>query len=626
LKISVSLSYNIFEPLTYQADPGGSGLKIGMRVLVPLGNRIVSGWVLNLDSPYKGKLKNIVGTIDDPFCPDMEYLEFAQQSAVAYFASVGVVLDHALPASKRNLKNLCLEADGLVKKITDFRLEQLQKLAAKTALQFFFKKKSLAQANFTTPSAPAAARQDHLVLDSGRGRDYQEISRAVLASGKSILLLVPDNASARFWQTIWPELDIYNSETRPTARENIWTQYQQGKSGMVCGGLSAVFLPLANLGLLIIDRATSPLYQRTFRSPYKADHLARIRAHAGRIPLWQGAASHSCATFQQRETLQIIDRRHDRGVTFQVHVLKGKDKGIPAALIELVNQNFLQKKKTLILVNKIQPARNLFCAKCGKIVACPSCSGILQVDEAQQASCRRCNFRQEQLTACPRCQKNLILLHDISLDSLARAIERNVSEKSVLTLSAASLKKMEPIIPAVQNSAIVIATPAALNPFFKEIFAAVIYVKPESFFSMDEFNSAEMIYTTAAEIMETLVSGGELHVFSVFHFHYALQFLLDEDKFFERELKYRQWFMLPPFANVYQLEIRNNTLRSLAGTMRDLYKKYKSTLQIKKIYLVSRQPLRGTYRGVLELHAPAEKIIAAGLQQIKKSSLSLLAG
>jgi hypothetical protein len=60
--------------------------------------------------------------------------------------------------------------------------------------------------------------------------------------------------------------------------------------------------------------------------------------------------------------------------------------------------------------------------------------------------------------------------------------------------------------------------------------------------------------------------------------------------------------------------------------MRDIYIKYKSELQIKKIYLASRQPLRGVYRGVLELHAPADKIIGAGLQQIKKSSLSLLAG
>ncbi|MCX6555500.1 MAG: hypothetical protein NTZ12_10915, partial [Candidatus Aminicenantes bacterium] len=60
--------------------------------------------------------------------------------------------------------------------------------------------------------------------------------------------------------------------------------------------------------------------------------------------------------------------------------------------------------------------------------------------------------------------------------------------------------------------------------------------------------------------------------------------------------------------------------------MRGVCEKHKLALQVKKIYLVSRQPQRGSYLGVLELHAPAEKIIAAGLPGMKKSSLSLLAG
>ena len=160
MKISVSLSYNIFEPLTYQTSAAaGAGLKIGMRVLVPLGNRIVSGWVLNLDSPYKGRMKNIIGIIDDPFCPDEAFLEFARQSAIAYFASVGVVLDHALPASKKNLKKLCLELDGQVKKITDFSLGQLEKMAAADGAAIFFQGKERGAA--LTVTMPAAASAVH---------------------------------------------------------------------------------------------------------------------------------------------------------------------------------------------------------------------------------------------------------------------------------------------------------------------------------------------------------------------------------------------------------------------------------------------------------------------------------
>ena len=626
MKVSIALSSNVFEPLTYQIEPGARAVKVGARVLVPLGKRIASGWITRLDSPYPGKLKNVIGIIDDPFCPDEPFLEFARRSAVAYFTSAGVVLDHALPASKKNLKKLFFEQDGQTAKFTDVTAAQLEKMAARRPLRFFFKDRGARAVETGKPVAADPALQSRLLLAPDREQDYRELAAAVVASGRSVLLVVPDNASARYWQSVWPELDVYNSETRTALKEDIWALYLGGKSGVVCGGLSAVLLPFCNLGLLIIDRAASPLYQRSFRNPFHTAHLARIRAEAGNIPVVQGASSHSCATYRSHGQPLVSDRRQDRGGSSRIHALKSNERGIPDAIIQLIQQNFLQQRKTLVLLNRVQPARHLFCPRCGKIAACPNCGSILQVDEPQKAACRRCSFQQANLTACPRCQNDLTLLHDLSLDSLARAVERRLGEQAVLPLRAADLKDMERILAAVQGSAVVIATPAVLNPFFKKMFSSVIYVKPESFFGMDEFNSAEMIYTTAAEILDTLVDGGELHVFSVFHFHYALQFLMNEEQFFERELKYRQWFLLPPFSNVYQLEIRNGSLRSLAAAMRDLFRKHKDELQIRKIYLLSRQPLRGLYRGVVELHAPAEKIIASGLQQMKKSSLSLLAG
>jgi primosomal protein N' len=626
LKISVSLSLNIFEALTYRIAAEPPAVSIGSRVLVPLGQRIASGWVVGLDSGYRGRLKDAFGVIDDPFRPDARFMEFVLQGAAAYFSSAGGLLDHALPASKKNLKKLCLDLEGRPARLGDLPFAQLEKMAARQALRFYFAGKAAALTGPGAGPASAPLLPDRLFIDPERAGEYRSICREVIAAGRSVLLVVPDSASARYWQTVWPDLDVFNSETRAAAREAIWSQYQLGKSGLVCGGLAAVLLPMPNLGLLIIDRASSPLYQRTFRAPFKIDHLARIRARAGAVPLWQGAAAHTCSSYHQRDSLAVSDRRQPPGPSCHVHALAARDRGIPEAIVELIKQNFLQGRKTLVLVNKMEPAHNLFCAQCKKIAPCPGCGGVLFVDERRQAACRRCSFRQDDLSHCPRCHAALTLLHDISVTSLARAIARTVSETQVQTLNAADLRDVERAVAAVRSRGVVIATPAALNPFFKGIFSSVIYIKPESFFGMDEFNSAEMIYGTAAEIAETLLPGSELHVFSVFHFHYALQFLMDEEKFFARELKYRQWFMLPPFSDVYRLEIKNAELRKLAAVMRSLFSAHRDGLQIRKAYIVSRQPLRGAYSGVLELHAPAARIIAAGLARLKKSSLSLLAG
>ncbi len=626
LKISVSLAYSISEPLTYEVAAGTTGMRHGARVLVPLGRHVALGWVVGLDSPYSGRLKNIIGIVDDPFYPDAALLEFARQAGAAYFTSAGSLLDHCLPPSQKNPKNLRLESGGRVCRMTEFSAEELERLAAADPLRFFFKNSS----NASIPETPVLLKGDspspHLLLGPQRDVKYRAACEQVLAGGGSVILVVPDNATAHYWQSVIPGIDPFHSGLKTAVREKTWLQFQQGKRGIVCGGISALALPLPRPGLLIIDRAASSLYQRGGASPFRADHLAEIRAGTAGVPLLRGADSHSCTTYMKRESASPDDQRRDRGISCQVHMLKGKERGIPEEIVDLVRQNYLAGKKTLVLVNRIQPAVHLFCAPCRRLATCPRCGGVLQVDEGQRVSCRRCSYHKETLTGCPRCGKSLEPLHDISIDSLSRAVTRVSSEGAVLPLTAAEFKTPQPTVDAAREHPIVIATLAALSPYFAGMFAAAIWIKPESFFNMEDFNAAEMIHASGAEIAGTLVPGGELHVFSVFHFHYALQYLMDEARFFERELKYRQWFILPPFASMYLLELKGTSLRSLAAAMRDLNRKYKDDLQIKRIFLPSRRPLRGTFRGILELHTTAEKIARAGLHKIKRSHLQLTAG
>jgi primosomal protein N' len=624
LKISVSLAYNLFEPLTYRA-PQGAGLRPGSRVLVPLGRRVVAGWVMALDSPYNGRLKDIIGVIDDPFVPGADLLEFARLAAAAYFASAGILLDHCLPPSQKNPKNLRLAGADGERKLADLAAGEAERLAASGPLRFFFRTPTGAAPERTALDASVEAGRRWL-LDPNREHEYRRVCDRELAQGRSVILVVPDNASARYWQRVIPGIDPYHSEVRTAEREKTWRRYRLGHCGVVCGGIAALALPLAAPGLLIVDRAASPLYQRLLGSPFRLDHLAGLRAQAGGIPLLAGAHSHTCASYARRLEPGLDDRRPLQPPAVEVHPLKGRERGIPAALSELLQRNFLAGKKTLVLVNRIQPALYLYCEACGRIAACPRCGGPLQGDEGQGVSCRRCAYRHDGPAACPRCGKPLEPLHDISIDSLSRAVERISGEAAVLTMTAAELKDPQSALDAARAHPLVIATLAALNPVFQGLFAAAVWVKPESFFNMEDYDAAEKIHACGAEIAATLAAGGELHVFSVFHFHYALQFLMAEARFFERELKYRQWFLLPPFAGVYELELRDAGLRSLGAAMRELYCRHREGLRIQRVYLASRQPERGTYRGILELHADAGQIAEAGLHRLRRSVLRRMAG
>jgi primosomal protein N' len=627
LKISVSLSYNLFEPLTYEAPEPAAGLQPGARVLVPLGKRIALAWVLELDSPYRGRLKRIIGAIDDPFRPQAELLDVALRAGAAYFASAGSLLDHCLPPSQKSPRGLLLELGGSTRRMSEFAPSELERLAAGGPLRFFFRKAGEAAAGAASggPDAPPP----RLLLGSGREAEYREACRQVLAGGRSVVLVVPDNATARYWQAALPEVDPYHSEVTAAARERTWRQYCLGKTGVVCGGIQALLLPQPALGLIVIDRASSPLYLHGAGASVRPDHLAEIRAAVGRIPLLRGSLSHSCATYASREDAVTEDRRRERGVTCRVHALKGRERGVPAEIVELVRQNHAAGSKTLVLVNRIRPAVHLFCEACRRIATCPRCGGPLKAGEgagARGVSCRRCSFRREATGECPRCGGPLAPLHDISIESLSRAVERVCGEEAVLALTAAELKDPAAAVAAVARRPVVIATLAALSPFFQRTFALAVWVKPESFFNLGEFAAGEMIRASGIEAMSALADGGELHVFSVFHFHYSLQYLMDEGRFFERELKYRRWFMLPPYAGLFELELRDSGLRALAAAMRELYGRHRDDLGIRRAYLASRQPRRGSYRGILELHASAERIAAAGLHRLRRSSLRRTGG
>ena len=624
LKISVSLSYNLFEPLTYRA-PADVGIGIGTRVLVPLGRRHALGWVTDLDSPYAGRLKSILGIIDDPFIPGADLLEFARLAAAAYFTSAGMILDHCLPPSQKSPKNLRLRNGNSENKLAGLALLEIERLAADGPLRLFFK-----SSDKTAPAAAATATRSifsqRWLLGPGREQEYRESCERVLAEGRSVILLVPDNATARYWQSSLPGIDPVHAEVRNAARERTWNDYRLGKCGIVCGGIAALAMPLASAGLLIVDRAASPLYAHSQRSPFRLDHLAELRARSGGIPLLSGSLSHTCASYERRAEVHLTDQRPTPGPALQVHALKGRERGIPPALLDMARQNAQAGRKTLMLVNRIQPALHFFCASCGRVASCPRCGAALQADEDGRVVCRRCTFRDDAPGGCRRCGQPLEELRDISIESLARAVERVCGEEAVLTLTASDLKDAEAAQRQARERPLVIATLAALSPFFHGLFAAAVWMKPESFFSMEEFNAAEMIHACGAEITATLAPGGELHVFSVFHFHYALQYLMDEEKFFARELKYRRWFLLPPFSGVYELELRADHLRSLGAAMRELYGRCRESLHVLRVYLVTRQKQRGTFRGVLELHADAEAIAAAGLPRIRRSILRRTAG
>jgi primosomal protein N' len=627
--IQVSPSLNIVETLSYNYTGNPSLLRPDARVVIPVGNRMTTGWVtdINKRSDYKGKVKNIIGIVRDNYIPHERYMAFVRAVSGIYFTSMGTLLDASLPPKKRPVSSLYFEnneENGKIEKLNKHSLKALLHLSKTKTIECFYKSKDTPQSLLESyvPGAELATHEhetvkNQFIISYQREALYRAIIRDCLKGNQSVLITVPDNLTAAFLKEKLGEIDIYNSEIKPKERDTLWQKYAlEGKIGVVVGGLSAALLPIRNLGTLISERAGSPVYKRTYFTRYNIHRLSQLRANHYHIPLIEGFSTLTVQSYQNRSHSHVsIQDKRERKIPVEVRRIKSGIKGVPGDFIELLNGYFIEKKKILIVLNNKESINFLFCGKCKKIRKCPSCDGSIEVDHAFNIKCRRCGEERESFTLCPQCQEGLSIIESVSIASVKKIIKQRVVETGIMTLSAEGLKKehMHSLMRRLEHSKIVISTPVIINPFFYHLFDVVIYFRPESYFNIDEYDAAEKIFSMVSELRELVKAEGTLDIFSTFSFHYSLKLINEEASYFDRELKYREWFYLPPFFNVYHIEVKGKELRKLAREMRHIYETFKESLKIKRVYLTGRQVYRGTYKGILEAHAQPEAILKSGL-------------
>jgi len=622
MHVQVSPALNIFESLTYgfNGDPGS--LKPGTRVVIPIGTRIVTGWVTRTDSQYKGRVKNILAVVRDDFLPGSRFMEFIDTVCGTYFTSVGSLLDSSLPPNKKPMGSLYFrnnDKEGKIEKLNKYSLKEIGSFSKTGTPDCFYKPGDTLIDSPAFPMEPGTPGEgpvkNRFILSYSRESFYREIIDDCLHRGRSVLIAVPDNLTAANLREKLGEVDVYNSELKPKERNALWDKYARGETaGVVVGGLSAVLLPIPNLGAVICERAGSAAYKRSYFSRYHTHLLARLRARHFNVPLIEGFSTRTVQSFRDSSRVAIEDKREEK-IPVDVRMIKSGTRGLPENFIELLGAYFAEKKKILVVLNRKESFNFLFCMKCKKILRCPKCDGLIDVDHESNIKCIRCGFEKANQDNCFKCGEAVSVVEDVSIASVKKAVKGRVVETGVMTLSSEGLKEdhLYSLMRRIEDSHIVISTPVIVNPYFSRMFDAVVYVRPESYFNIDQYDAAEKIFSLVAELRELLKPGGTLDIFSIFHFHYSLKLLNDEEGFFDRELKYREWFHLPPFANVYHIEVKSKDLRKLGKEMRNIYQKFKEPLNIKRIYLGGRKAVRGVYKGVLEAHAQPESIRESGL-------------
>ena len=473
------------EPLTYAVPKALAGrLDVGMRVLVPLGRRRVTGVVVGLEreSPVTG-VKEVAEALDDEALLDPAFLKLCRWAADYYVAPLGEVLAAALPpllrAESRLVVTFAREPDGLQGTLDREVLDAVRSRGPLTpaALSRRFPRRGVKAVVDRLAAAGAVVLEDRLrghvrearrrrqprpettaggqsgrapvlteeqqevlrsieprleqggfetmllhgVTGSGKTEVYLRAMEQVRRQGRQSLILVPeialtpqllDRLEARFPG----DVAVLHSGLTAAERWRHWWRIAHGAVKVVAGARSAVFAPVRELGLIVVDEEHDTSYKQEEGVRYHGRDLAVVRGRIVGCPVILGSATPSVESYHNARggryrMLELTERVEARPMPrVEIVDLKTRpgqstaDGLFSAPLVSALRENHERGRQSLIFLNRRGFASFLQCWSCGFVFRCPRCSISLTYHLGRDSTfCHHCGFRQRKADACPEC-------------------------------------------------------------------------------------------------------------------------------------------------------------------------------------------------------------------------------
>lgn len=513
--IPVGSTAVMVDPFDYLPPPNcqPTQLQPGQRLRVPFGSQHKIGVLIDTcdhtDCPA-AKLKPALALLDNKPLFDADMLALLRWASHYYHYPLGDVLHNALPKLLRQgdpalvetLPNShwCLTTKGVlyqdklksVKQQTILRLlrENLTGLS-ETALELevtqlrpqllqlekrglikpvdFDQQQPVNPSTLTLHPAQTAAIDtisQHLgqfatllldgVTGSGKTEVYLHAIERVLAVGQQALVLVPEinltpQMIGRFEQRFNVPMVMLHSQLTPKVRLQAWLGASSGHAHIVIGTRSAVWTPMPQLGIIIIDEEHDASYKQQDHFRYSARDVAVMRAKRAQIPIVLGSATPSLDSLynvqQQRYQHLVLPERAGKAVhpTYQlVDMRKQPRSALPLSqpLHLAIQQQLDNNKQTLLFINRRGYAPVLMCFDCGWLARCVHCDANLTYhDLQQQLRCHHCGAFQARPPACPQCHNSALGLLGQGTERVSDTVQQAFPEARVLRIDSDSTRR-----------------------------------------------------------------------------------------------------------------------------------------------------------------------------------------
>ena len=428
----------------------------------------------------------------------------------------------------------------------------------------------------------------HGVTGSGKTAVYLAGMRAVLEAGRSSILLVPEigltpAVAADLHQVFGDEVAILHSALSNRERAEQWHRIKRGEARVVVGTRSAVFAPVADLALIIVDEEHDSSYKQEETPRYHARDVAVMRAKMAGAMVVLGSATPSLesyynATKNKYALVELPDRVEQRPLP-EVELIDmkqefqetGQEQVISRKLAEEIRQRLERQEQVMILLNRRGYSPVVLCRSCGKTLECKNCAiAMTHHKRARRMECHYCGYTAPVPDKCVHCGSEYVYFIGTGSEKLEELLHSMFPTARIGRLDRDTVRgkeDFERVLGALNEGELDLLVGTQMIAKGHDVHGVTLVgvVSADIALGLPDFRAAERTFQLLTQVAGRAGRGqtpGKVVLQTYFPDHYAVQYAAQHDfaGFYEKELRFRSWMHYPPYASLANVLIRSNQL------------------------------------------------------------------
>jgi len=572
------------QAFTYQVPPEMEAeVEEGRRVVVPFGKSTTTGYVLSLtDTSDHPAPRPIAALADEPSLLVPYQVELARWIAAHYAAPLPEVVRAMIPPGVRSLKVGSRRKRGPKVESRDRALAG-DLSAARAARALNGAQEAALRAVVEALDHPPRRLLLHGVTGSGKTEVYLAAIEHCLALGRSAIVLIPEvsltpQLIGRFAERFAGDIAVLHSRLTPSEKAHEWRRLRAGEARVAVGPRAAVFAPLEDVGLIVVDEEHSTTYKQNRVPRYHAGAVAeRISDLAGAVVL-AGSATPSVVSYYRHgraegehlgaailelperfggdplPAVEVVDMRADEGWSLA--------RPVGARLAELGEAELARGGQVILYLNRRGLAWYARCRRCGESVGCPNCSvSLVYHGTTKRLSCHYCGHSEEMPRLCPNCGARQVTTVGFGTERIEAEARRLFPSARVLRLDRDTVRARDSYFAMWEafvrgDADVLVGTSLVAKGWDLRRVGLVGVIDADQALHYPDYRAAEEAFATLVQVSgRARRETSRVVVQTMNPHHYAIRLGVAQDYhgFVAEELQVREALGFPPFTRLVDI-------------------------------------------------------------------------